>query len=244
MASTAASKVLGTYELLELILQHEPTKSVALHRRVNRMWKYIIQRSRILQQKLFLAPEPLRHVFVRVETKDGSTSTEWKIVRVGDIRSPNLADTVFRLHPLLKSRCKRKKKGISSPTDSFRLHLPRLLKFVKCGCADMLVSQPPVDQIVLHLQYSAYLCDDLCDALWGHASDIITITLRDKGGLRLLFVMETLFDLLDQFSEVTGDCLETDLNSESPVLISDMGDSLADGNVRCLGPLQNIRGTL
>lgn len=54
--TTAASKVLGNYELLEQILLHLPLRSLLLSRSINKATSEVCQRSLRIPRALFLAP--------------------------------------------------------------------------------------------------------------------------------------------------------------------------------------------
>ncbi|KAK5702980.1 hypothetical protein LTR97_003926 [Elasticomyces elasticus] len=55
-AALSAAKVLGTYELLEVILLHLPLRQLLLCQRVNRAFKAVIDRSASIRKALFLDP--------------------------------------------------------------------------------------------------------------------------------------------------------------------------------------------
>ncbi|KAK4896686.1 hypothetical protein LTR49_028101 [Elasticomyces elasticus] len=55
-AALSAAKVLGTYELLEVVLLHLPLRQLLLCQRVNRAFKAVIDRSASIRKALFLDP--------------------------------------------------------------------------------------------------------------------------------------------------------------------------------------------
>ena len=56
MASFATTRVLETYELLEMVLAKTTPKDLFVMQRVSKTWKSLIERSEQLQQTMFLKP--------------------------------------------------------------------------------------------------------------------------------------------------------------------------------------------
>ncbi|KAK4888327.1 hypothetical protein LTR27_012778 [Elasticomyces elasticus] len=107
-AAIPAAKVLGTYELLEMILLHLPLRQLLLCQRVGRAFKAVVDRSASIRQALFL--EPSCSDILEVVIPKGRRLPVWKFLGREELKLPLLNPFA----PLLKH-------GIYSSTFSPRM---------------------------------------------------------------------------------------------------------------------------
>lgn len=147
--SSPMSRVLGTYELLERILLHLPLKNLYVLQRVSTTWRDLIERSKPIQQKMFIAAaqEPQCPTNKAVENEFSQPLY------------PTIND--FRLNPLLHTYCALHgnysdtsdhrfgcvnlfPRCASQEGDKLGIFIYSLLKDNLPAVQDMLVCQPPI----------------------------------------------------------------------------------------------------
>lgn len=148
MEPSAGSLLVGTIELLEIILQHLDMKTLLLAQRVNRTWHDVISTNTYLQKKLFMVPSTLDEAIVFAKADSGTNKLV--INRDGIVRKSaedrlllkhTVREDCFIRNPLVTFKCRQ---------DHIRIDAPQLLKIaehLQPSWTRMLYTQPPIGRV-------------------------------------------------------------------------------------------------
>ena len=143
----AGAAVSDTYKLLENILAHLDTTNLTRCQSVCRQWQLVSTRSRILRQRLFLSPAPIRagRLGWRRCSSGGRHASRLVPHLTEDALYEGNATLMFaELHPLFKYRKDYNKAGAAFEFDAAPLLVdgPRMH-------SDPFITQPPVNEVRL-----------------------------------------------------------------------------------------------
>lgn len=176
----ASYKLLTSYELLENILSHLPTKDLVRSQRVCRAWKDVTMRSQLLRKHLFLMPDICEAVDV-----------PWTS---GRSYSP---PDFMKLHPIISEDSFFFYSYRSSYNDwSVLLNMfdvKHLLEWTDRRWTAMLITQPPSKPALVTL-YAAT-----------RGPRVYEKRFKDSGGIRIGVMMEAMMVMSEYFEEQATD---------------------------------------
>ena len=189
--ASASLHVFNTIELLEQILLYLDTKNLVRLQRVCHQWRDVMDRSKILQEALFLSPSPVRAFAPWKRTPPPPFARLSTLIKVS-AKSPE-ATPITTLHPALQEV----PANVPNTRIDFVLDARTLLTCSPASWRATFVTQPPTTYLTLS-----------CIFEWDYPQFDTVICQRrieDENGVRLGNVLAAIRQDLDDVSKQSKD---------------------------------------
>lgn len=184
--SVAAVQIGHIAEVVAALVEQLDTLDLAGAQRVSRTWAYEIRRSRVCQERLFMAPAA-RHKIITYSSKsqDGRkvyTLRDW--TEADGIPEPSTSDAIVVVtHPLIKHTRSKLRPVVFEDFD-----FDRFLSLPTGRWQDMFITQPPAQRAALEVDYTFDDGPFLCRPETAHHHTY----LLDEEGVRFCHILSEL----------------------------------------------------